>query len=265
MFVRRFLRDSSNQFIGDLLAKKALFAYSFRQLYANYSGFCITVQRSSDNALKDIGFTIDGLLDVVDLLEFVGSGDGFISRNYDLTGNGYHQTASVGSRPKIVSSGLLLTENGRPCALFDGVDDNFAATGVLNINAVSRSWSIVSRSSVPGKAIMGTPYDGAILLGIHSDRLTLPTAAIFFSPTGSQSIISANFNGSVGNLWLNGVFIGAANSLNIQLNNQNTRTGVDRVIPSTYYSGSISEQWFWEDNIDLALLEQNQKAYYGVI
>jgi hypothetical protein len=72
MFARRLLRDADSQFIGDLLSVRATAAYSLRRLYSSYTGNALTLRRSQDNAVADIGFTTAGELDTTALLNHVG-------------------------------------------------------------------------------------------------------------------------------------------------------------------------------------------------
>jgi hypothetical protein len=73
------------------------------------------VRRSSDNAELDIGFTTQGDLDTASLLTHVGSSNGFVTTWYDQSGNGRHATKTTSTvQPRIVSSGAVVTENGRP-------------------------------------------------------------------------------------------------------------------------------------------------------
>jgi len=81
------------------------------KLYSTYSGYCMKVRRSSDNALADIGFGTDGLIDSVALFAHVGvSHDGFVHTWYDQGPNGYDfvQTTN-GNQPRICSLGVIDT------------------------------------------------------------------------------------------------------------------------------------------------------------
>jgi hypothetical protein len=92
----------------------AAVAYSLRKLSSTYSGNCIRVRRSSDNAEQNIGFNGD-VLDTASLLSFVGAGNGFVTTWYDQSGNSNNATQTNGTyQPKVVSSGTLLTLNGKP-------------------------------------------------------------------------------------------------------------------------------------------------------
>ncbi len=89
-------------------------AYSVRKLSSTYSGNCIRV-RNGSNVDADIGFDSDGNLNEAALLTHCGSGDGFIAKWYDQSGNGgdLEQTTDA-QQPQIVSSGAVLKENGKP-------------------------------------------------------------------------------------------------------------------------------------------------------
>ena len=94
-------------------------AHSLRRVGpSGYSGPAIRVQRSSDNTLKDIGFTSDGQLDTVGLLDFVGTGSGIVSTWYDQSGNGRNFAAS--GTPLIVISGSIVTVKNKPSVYLNG-------------------------------------------------------------------------------------------------------------------------------------------------
>jgi surface protein len=94
---------------------------SLDKLDKNYTGSAIKVRRSSDNNELDIGF-VNGILDTASLLDFVGSGNGFISIWYDQSGEGNNLLQTLASRqPQIVSNGSLILENGKPCIDFLGL------------------------------------------------------------------------------------------------------------------------------------------------
>jgi hypothetical protein len=82
-------------------------AYSLRLLSSSYTGNCIEVRRSSDDALQNIGF-VNGVLDTASLLSFVGAGDGFVSIWYDQSGGDFNLLQTNNDRqPRIVNSGSL--------------------------------------------------------------------------------------------------------------------------------------------------------------
>jgi len=93
---------------------------SLVRLRKEYTGSAIKVRRSSDNNELDIGF-VNNELDTASLLDFVGSGNGFVSIWYDQSGEGNNLLQTLASiQPQIVSNGSLILENGKPCIDFLG-------------------------------------------------------------------------------------------------------------------------------------------------
>jgi hypothetical protein len=126
-------------------------AYSLRGLRINYTGSLIRVRRSSDNAEQDFGFidNIERNLDTTALTTFCSGTDGFVTTWYDQSGNNRNalQTTAA-NQPQIVSSGSVLTENGKPCVNFTSNNkrmktiDNTMAFNDCTISYVSRSISL---------------------------------------------------------------------------------------------------------------------------
>jgi len=95
---------------------------SLVRLRKEYTGSAIKVRRSSDNNELDIGF-VDGILDTASLLDFVGSGNGFVSIIYDQVGsnNMVQNTASL--QGQIVSNGEVIIKGGKPCIIRSANDN----------------------------------------------------------------------------------------------------------------------------------------------
>jgi hypothetical protein len=103
--------------------------FSYQKLRSAYSGDCIIVRRSSDNATLNIGF-VNNYLDVASLLSFVGVYDGFITTWFDQSINGYTATqTNLSKQPIIVSGGTLIEENS-----FVSSDYAEARVNQMNIN-----------------------------------------------------------------------------------------------------------------------------------
>jgi len=149
-------------------------AYSLRQLRRSVFPYAIRVRRSSDSTEQDIGFNVNGELDTNALLAFAGSGDAFVSVWYDQSSNGNDATQSTeDSQPQIVSSGVVVTENGKPALLFDGSDD-FMTSGdyIVELSQNSASVFSVSQTSTlsnnnymlsEGDSV--SPYSSQFILG----------------------------------------------------------------------------------------------------
>lgn len=109
-------------------AKVAWSYYQLRTAQIN----SIRVRRSSDNTEQDVGF-VANYLDTASLKTFCGVGDGFITTEYDQTGNGKDAVQAVaGNQPSILLSGVLNKLNGRVCAVFDGSNDRLLTATTVN-------------------------------------------------------------------------------------------------------------------------------------
>ncbi len=113
----------------------AVAAYSLRKLNVNYTGNCIQVRRTSPSqASQEIGFTAAGVLDTASLAVFCSTGDGYVSRWYDQSGNGHYlEQTSPSAQPKIYSNGTLQL-NSLSAIQFDGSDDYLESHNNFGVN-----------------------------------------------------------------------------------------------------------------------------------
>jgi len=126
--VKQMLLGSSPKFAAPVLdhVPGAAAAYSLRRLSNAYTGPVVKVRRSSDSTTAD--FTAAEVADGT-LTAWVGAGDGFVHTWYDQSGNARNAVqTTAGAQPKVVSSGVVVTEGGKPAVQFDGGD-------TLSINA----------------------------------------------------------------------------------------------------------------------------------
>jgi len=125
--------------------------YALRKINPNATA-AIRVQRSSDNAQKDIGF-IGRDLDVNTLLNFCAGSNGTVATWYDQSGNGtlYHATQStLAAQPIIVNNGVLQTySNGKPKLTFDGSRYLSTTTGFVLVNPLTHIVVCAPTSSNP--------------------------------------------------------------------------------------------------------------------
>jgi len=125
-------------------------AYALDKLRNAYTGSCIRVRRSSDNAELDIGF-VGNNFDTASLLTFVGAGNGFVSKRYDQSANSFDLLqASAANQPQIVSSGSIVTESGYSMIDYDGANSSMETASGLNFGTSSRSVFIVQKSDATG-------------------------------------------------------------------------------------------------------------------
>jgi hypothetical protein len=121
-------------------------AYSIRKLRTAYTGSCIQVRRSSDNATQDINF-VGNSIDTTTLLTFCGAGNGFISIWYDQSGNARDASnATLANQPQIVNSGSVITVNSKPSLQIDTTD--FLSLSTINLVGTSKTtFGVIKRNT----------------------------------------------------------------------------------------------------------------------
>ena len=167
--------DIANNIVDNKLSKLlvqvpgAIAAYSLRRLSIS-STPVIRVRRDSDNTEQDFRSEEieDGSLET-----FCGSGDGLVTKWYDQSGNVNDATQTTASdQPKIVSAGVLVTENGRAALDFDGVDDHL----------------------IPSSNIDGTVWDNDFTLIAQVNYKSLSSFNYIFSAWNTRDISFATFS-----------------------------------------------------------------------
>jgi hypothetical protein len=133
----------------------ASFAFSLRRLSSIYTGYCIRVRRSSDNTSQDIGYLSNGDLDTASLLSFVGAGNGFVSIWYNQATSYDASQITLTKQPQIVSSGAILTKNGKPTIKFDGVDDFLVTSSFIFVGTDKIYVTHVATTTTAGGVIAG--------------------------------------------------------------------------------------------------------------
>jgi hypothetical protein len=94
---------------------ESAFAFSTRWRGEDYSGYCVRVRRSSDDALLDIPFDpVTRNINIEALLGHVGSGNGYVHTWYNQGKTGLNAVqATNANQPQIVSNGMVYWFNGR--------------------------------------------------------------------------------------------------------------------------------------------------------
>jgi hypothetical protein len=220
----------NGQFLLDQFSGAAA-AYSLRRLRNAYTGSCIRVRRSSDNAELDIGFTSTGVLDTVALLAHVGAGDGFVTTIYDQSGNARNFTqTSGGNQPRIVLAGVVDTKNGNPCIVASGSQYMSvpSSTGLFNFlhnGTASSVFAVASFGTVadPNAAYVLFGNDGGASANvgcsfIYDDRASVPR---------NNTIVQGITRGVLGNFTASSV-------------SQNVLLPIDQTILSMRYAGAAA-------------------------
>ena len=88
-------------------------AFSVRKVNESYSGSCMRVRRSTDNAEQDIGF-VNGDLDTSAISTFCGANIGYVVKWYDQSGNNNDKFNSTGGNQPIIYNNGFTLRNGKP-------------------------------------------------------------------------------------------------------------------------------------------------------
>jgi len=142
-----------NQFPG------ASLGLSLDKLDKNYTGSAIKVRRSSDNDELDIGF-VNNKLDTASLLDFVGSGNGFVSIIYDQVGSNNMTQTTANLQGQIVSNGSVILKGGKPCIIRSANDDGgYISTYAPNDGATVKGMFYVGDNEGNQSAMYGSLGD----------------------------------------------------------------------------------------------------------
>ena len=222
-------------------------AYSLIKLRTDYTGSAIRVRRSLDNTEQDIGF-VDNELDTVSLLSFADGGDAFVAKWYDQSGGG-NDTAQISdsAQPQIVSSGVVVTDNGKPIINYS-LGDSLQTSEPVPLGGASELWlffvlNITETNSlqiVYESSANGLNNTGAFALAIGTPNVFRVYqrnaaddgfSAVNFDCTIGQHLIALNLKGGQASaldtvsLWQDGIQLTALRNVE----NTTTNTYSDHV------------------------------------
>lgn len=169
----------STSFLGTYPGAAA--AFSLRDLNGS-GGYVVSVRRSGDDAVK--AFTAvqinNGSL-AAWVSEGSGTGDGFVRAWLDQTGNNNHAVQyTSANQPKLVTSGVVETENGKPALNLNGTSNYMTLQGTS-----SRGTFNAFHNGGEGFAIsVMTPANAATTDTIH---------VLFASSNGNSNTVGVYF------------------------------------------------------------------------
>jgi len=176
-------------------------AYSLRLLRRAYASDVILARRSSDNA--ELGFTATEIADGT-LASWAGANDAFVKTWYDQSGNARNATMTTSAnQPKIVSSGSLVTENGKPAMEFDGTSDSFDVPDAALPTASFFCHAVTNLTSKTSAAmIIGRVYNfGAFYVSVNANNAATNASKLraavgnYTASTEAPAFSSLNANG----------------------------------------------------------------------
>jgi len=239
------------------LVPGAAAAYSLRSLSNSYAGPVVTVRRSSDDAEED--FTAAEVADGT-LAAFCGAGDGFVKTWHSQTGSNDATQTTAGYQPKIVSSGVVIMEEGKPAIQFDGSDDRLSADGVAAIVsgtdrpdsrfAVFKSSGTTpseffcfanSGNDIPLRGFLHNGTSSGVLVFFRDNAAVAKSHAVG-TQTFSQKVAAFCCNGSSATVSLDGV-VSATLDVDVGATTLNTATigAVRRTTVGSFFNGTIQE------------------------
>ncbi len=245
-------------------------AYSLRKLRTAYTGYCIEVRRSSDNATQNIGF-VNGVLDESALTTFCGAGDGFVKTWYDQSTNGNNATmTTTGTQPQIVSSGSVFSVNGKVSIKFANkrLDHGLNIAGASTLHSLFCIVSPIANSNYSMPFAQGNNGDTVNGISLLMDcgsadkwgtYESVPRAADTALNNGTQYHLAMIRNGSGnGTFYLNGGTDGTYTS---------TSGSICKSIGHASYSNEyIQEVLFYNSDQSLkrSAIESNINSFYSI-
>jgi hypothetical protein len=207
----------------------------------------------------------------------------FVNTWYDQSGNGRHATqTATGSQPLIVSSGSLITENGKSAIRFDGINDHLINTNPLTYGSFStflttKFSGISPTAQTPIQyskldiSQLGLSYSPTVVLQ-SSDSTVSPIATASFSSTWTGSLLSISnittFDSvyTTSSLSVNGTIV-ASGSRIVSSPSDGITIGLITSLPATtQLTGSISEIVIYNGSLtgSKILIENNINNYYNI-
>lgn len=292
MFVKPFGFGVNAPYLLDLFPSSDV-AFSLRKLRNNYTGPCIRVTRTSDNATKDIFFG-SYTIDTEDLLSFVGASDGRVNIWYDQSGNGFDVSEStVANQPLIVESGNLVLRQGLPAIRFIRANtlrlSRTAASAILK-NSPGIGFFTVSECTSDGTVNgqiasvrqSGTGTRAGVFMRIAANRPGFSFGGRrvntdTFTSIGSNPFTSERIIGTVtGDYVAQDIFLfqnGVPSGENLTFTTTGNTGNTDQQfyignfnLTTDLYDGFISEVVLWPTNQsnNRLRIEQNINSYYQI-
>jgi len=247
--------------------------YSLRKINITYSGPCIRVRRDSDNVENDIFFNgVD--LDISSLVAFCSGASGYVVTWYDQSGNTNDLTQLVSAeQPQIVSLGVTLSENGKPCLQFDGSDDNMNMLTSVVVTATSAS-IVAAHTNISGiRPLVGTSLANQIsLAGALGMGIAAASAFNTFTPSTStsQGLFTIHRNGlanpnNLSSAYRDGVQLTQGFSTPITTQT-GTYTALAGAPGANRFTGKVQEVIIWNGYKESknTVMQNDTNAYYNI-
>jgi len=251
-------------------------AYSLRSL-SEYTTNVVKVRRSGDDA--ELDFTANEVSNsTLEAWVVAGGGteDGFVTTWYDQSGNGNNATqTTAASQPKIVSSGTLVTENGKATVDFDGTDDYLSISNQIALADDSVILVVTKYDSGPAAGVLTVQENVSATFGmqlwIYTSKhvayygRTAAYAQIDSTLTTNQVVFVLSKSGSTGYLMQDNL-----SEQSIAYSSPDTSLKsyyIGTITSSQYrYNGNIQEIIIYDGNQfqNRSLIKSNINDYYNI-
>ena len=202
---------------------------------------------------------------------------GFVTTWYDQSGNGYNATqGTAANQPQIVSSGSVLTTNGKPSAFFDGTNDSMQTTGTP-FSATENTLIAVSKQTATDinykRLFCVGNFNNGRYLGtqpVLDDMLAIFNNSVFTCFGGvslSQNLSIMYNNGTNGVLWQNGSQINTVTANNGTYGNKNIFIGSDVSDGANERWNGIGQEFIFyptSQSSNLSGIGTNINTYYAI-
>jgi len=248
------------------LFPNASLGLSLRKLDKDYTGFCIKVRRSSDNAEQDVGF-LNNELDTASLLTFVGSGNGFVTTIYDQVASNNMVKTTASLQGQIVSNGSVILKGGKPCIIRSVDDDGgYLSTYAPNDGVSIKGMFYVGDNEGRRSIIFGSNTVSQDF-GFQAQEGNFTNEGVDFNPTISLT----KLNGSTTTFQNTGQTYAATNSqfllyreIQFNFNDNVLGLGYRQSNPSSVGMFTFQELAIFENTDDAVDKENNTNGYFSI-
>ena len=242
-------------------------------LVPDYTGACMRVRRSGDNAEQDIGF--DGIdLDRDAIANFCSPGDGFVVRWYDQSGEGNHATQGATSRqPKIydAATGVEL-ENAVAALRFFGANDSLptayaptlSAFTIISVHNLSAGPALSSYAGNPPPNFTSSDVTSGAYRSIIRNTSNV-LQQISTGTAGSQAIHNSMYNGVTLNVGVNGAAYASTSATLGAIHNEPFAIGSSEDL-TLFADGTIQAVIIYsaDKSADRAAIESALNDYFNI-
>ena len=170
------------------LVSGATAGFALRKLRSAYTGNCIKIRRSTDDATLDVGFA-GYYLDFQAIQAFIGNNSAFIDTWYDQSGNGRNLTqATFGSQPQLINAGVYYLTIGN----YPGLEN----AGSYSLNSAVNANEFITTSNGTVFSVFNADT-GSSTSGATGRRVWAQTGSnAYFTITTTPNLFSGLFAGA---------------------------------------------------------------------